>query len=64
MEHLWGSWLFAPLPGGKARLSYTLFADPAGSIPAFLVHGPQKSAAKDSVITGLQKVKAALAAKK
>jgi hypothetical protein len=64
MEQLWGSWRFAPLPGGKARLAYTLFADPGGSIPAFLVHGPQKSAAKDSVITGLKKVQAALAAKK
>jgi hypothetical protein len=64
MERLWGGWVFEPLPGGKARLAHTLFADPAGSIPAFLVHGPQKSAVKDSVITGLKKVKAALAAKK
>jgi hypothetical protein len=63
MERLWGSWLFQPLPGAKARLTYTLFADPAGSIPAFLVRRPQKSAAKDSVIMALRKVKAALEAK-
>jgi len=64
MEQLWGSWLFEPLDGGRARLTYTLYSDPAGSIPAVLVHGPAKSAAKESVVTGLQKVKAALEAKK
>jgi hypothetical protein len=64
MERLWGSWQFEPLQGGKARLTYTLFADPGGSIPAFLVHGPQKSAAKDSVVTGLRKVKEALATRR
>jgi hypothetical protein len=63
MERLWGGWQFEPLPGGKARLTYTLFADPGGSVPAFLVHGPQKSAAKASVITGLKKIKATLEAK-
>jgi hypothetical protein len=63
MERLWGGWRFEPLPGGKARLTYTLFADPGGSIPSILVHGPQKSAVKETVVTGLQHVKAALAAK-
>jgi hypothetical protein len=64
MEHLWGGWSFEPLPGGKSRLTHTLFADPGGSIPAFLVHGPQKSAVKASVRDGLQRVKAALEAKR
>lgn len=64
MDKLWGSWRFEPLDGGKARLTYTLFSDPGGSIPPFLVHGPAKSAAKESVVTGLSKVKAALEAKK
>jgi hypothetical protein len=64
MERLWGGWRFDPLPGGKARLTHTLFADPGGSIPAFLVHGPQKSAVKETVASALQKVKAALEAKK
>jgi hypothetical protein len=64
MDKLWGSWHFEPLPGGKARLTYTLFADPGGSIPSILVHGPQKSAARESVVTALQKVKAALEVKK
>lgn len=62
MDKLWGSWRFEPLPEGRSRLTYTLFADPAGSIPPFLVHGPQKSAAKDSVRAGLAKVKAAVEA--
>lgn len=61
MEQLWGSWRFQPLPDGKSRLTYTLFADPGGSIPAFLVHGPQQSATKEAVLMGLRKVKAALA---
>jgi hypothetical protein len=63
MEKLWGGWHFEPLPGRKARLTYTLFADPGGSIPSFLVHGPQKSAVKETVVKGLQYVQAALAAK-
>lgn len=64
MEKLWGSWRFEAVDGGKARLTYTLFADPGGSIPSFLVHGPQKTAAKDSVVAGLASVKQALEAKK
>lgn len=55
MNGLWGSWTFEPLASGKSRVTYTLFSDPGGSVPAFLVHGPQKSAAKDSIVKALQK---------
>ncbi|MEW5740526.1 MAG: START domain-containing protein [Myxococcota bacterium] len=64
MDKLWGSWRFEPLEKGGSRLTYTLFADPGGSIPAFLVHGSQKSAAKDSVATGIKKVKEAVEGKR
>ncbi|MEW6432989.1 MAG: START domain-containing protein [Myxococcota bacterium] len=64
IEKLWGSWRFEPLDGGKARLTYTLFADPGGSIPAVLVHGPQKTAARESVVAALSQVKKALEAKR
>lgn len=42
---LWGSWHFEALPAGGVRVTYTSFSDPGGSIPAFLVKGPQRSAA-------------------
>lgn len=42
---LWGSWHFEALPTGGVRVVYTSFSDPGGSIPAFLVKGPQRSAA-------------------
>jgi hypothetical protein len=58
MDRMWGSWTFERLESGKTRVTYTLFADPAGSIPPFLVHGAQRSAAKDSVAQGLAKAKA------
>lgn len=61
MSKLWGSWRFEALEHGKSRLTYTLFADPAGSIPSVLVHGSQKSATKDAVVAGLEKVKQAVA---
>jgi hypothetical protein len=56
MDRLWGSWRFAPIEGG-ARLTHTLFADPAGAVPPFLVHGSQRSAAKDSVKKAIEKAK-------
>lgn len=41
---LWGSWTF-DLEAGGVRVTYLSFSDPGGSIPAFLVKGPQRSAA-------------------
>jgi START domain len=57
MDRLWGSWRFTPIEGGGARVTYTLFADPAGAVPPFLVHGSQRSAAKDSVKKAIEKAK-------
>lgn len=61
MNALWGSWTFEALESGKSKVTYTLFSDPGGSVPAFLVHGPQRSAAKESVVKGLQKAAQAAA---
>jgi hypothetical protein len=37
-----GSWSVKPLEGGKARITFTTFSEPAGSIPAVFVRGPQR----------------------
>jgi hypothetical protein len=57
MEKLWGQWTFDARAAGGADVAYTLFSDPAGSVPSFLVHGGLKSSAKESVTRGLSKVK-------
>lgn len=64
MDRLWGSWNFTPVDGGAVRIVYTLFADPGGSVPAFVVHGSQRSAAKSSVKKAIAKALAGLGAKK
>ncbi|GMU61398.1 MAG: hypothetical protein AMXMBFR34_31610 [Myxococcaceae bacterium] len=52
LESLWSSWTLEPV-GDKTRVVFTLFSDPAGSVPTFIVHGPQRSAAKDTVTGAL-----------
>lgn len=42
VSKLRGYWLFEPADGGKTRLTYVVFTDPGGSIPAFLVEGNRK----------------------
>lgn len=42
VSKLRGYWLFEPVDGGKTRLTYVVFTDPGGSIPAFLVEGNRK----------------------
>ncbi len=37
-----GSWRAEPLEGGKSRLTYVIFTDPAGAIPAFFVEGARR----------------------
>ncbi len=64
MEQMWGGWQFDAVDGGKTQLTYVLFADPAGSVPTFLVHGGHKRSAKDSVRMALAKARAAQAAAK
>lgn len=57
MERLFGEWLMTPRPEGGARLRYTLFSDPAGAVPAFLVHGPAKKATVESFEKALEKTR-------
>ncbi len=57
IETMWGGWLFEAQPGRKTKLTYLIFADPAGSVPAFIVHGGQKKAAKESVLLAIEKAK-------
>jgi START domain len=49
IEKLWGGWTFSPRADGKVDVSYVMFADPAGSIPPFLVHGTQAERTRQSV---------------
>ena len=42
VSKLRGYWLFEPVEGGKTRLTFVVFTDPGGSIPAFLVEGNRK----------------------
>lgn len=42
VSKLRGYWLFEPVEGGKTKLTYVVFTDPGGSIPAFLVEGNRK----------------------
>lgn len=62
MTQLWGSWSFTPGANGKTRLVHTLFADPAGSVPAVFVHGSHRSSVLQSVRGGLAKGKLVAAA--
>ena len=58
LSGLFGSWTFDALPDGATKVTYTMFTDPAGSVPPFLVHGSLKSAVKESLAKALQKAHA------
>jgi hypothetical protein len=58
MEKLKGSWTFEPREGGKTHVTYQLWADPAGAIPAVLVHGSQREATVETLKKGIAKAKA------
>jgi START domain len=62
ITQLWGSWSFTPAANGKTKVVHTLFADPAGSVPAVFVHGSHRSSILQSVRGGLAKGKLAAAA--
>jgi hypothetical protein len=57
MEKLWGEWELVTEPAGGTRLTHTLFSDPAGSVPSFLVHADQKASTRDSVTRALEKTR-------
>lgn len=63
MEKLWGEWSFVASEQGT-RISYILYSDPAGSVPAFLVHGGQSSATREALTIALAKTKKWVEAKK
>ena len=48
IETLYGSWEFSPRADGKSDVAYRIFSEPAGSIPAFVVHGAQRDTAKSA----------------
>lgn len=60
MDKLWGEWRFEPAEGGKTKLTYTMFSDPSGSVPPFLVQGSLISAVKDSVLRALKRTREAV----
>lgn len=53
IEKLWGGWTFAPRADGKVDVTYTMFADPAGAIPPFLVHGSQAVRTRQTLLKGV-----------
>lgn len=55
LTKMWGSWSFSPTHQSATLIVYTLFADPGGSIPAFLANGSQRDAALASVRKALEK---------
>ena len=57
MDKLWGEWDLVTDPAGGSWLTHTLFSDPAGSVPSFLVHGDQKASTRDSVTRALEKTR-------
>lgn len=52
-----GSWVVVPVEGGKLSITYVIHSDPGGSVPAFLVHGGQRTAAIDFLKTILARAK-------
>lgn len=59
MTKVWGEWRFDGTASGT-DVSYTLFSDPAGSIPAFLVHGAQRGVTRDTIVLAVERVKQAV----
>jgi hypothetical protein len=60
MDKVWGEWRFDATASGT-EVSYTLFSDPAGSIPAFLVHGAQRDVTRGTIVLAVERVKQAVA---
>lgn len=53
-----GHWSLAPMDDGKVRVSYSVFSNPGGGVPAFLARGGQKRAAVDFLKTILARADA------
>ncbi len=50
-----GHWLLEPLPDGQVGITYQLYSDPGGSVPAFLAKGGQRDSVIEFVKTILQR---------
>lgn len=53
LARLKGHWFFEPRDGGT-HITYYLYSDPGGSLPAPLVHGSQRDAALNTVKKGIR----------
>jgi hypothetical protein len=51
-------WRFEPGASGKTKVTFSIFVDPAGSVPPFLTYGAQRNAAADTLKAALEKVSA------
>ncbi len=47
LKAMHGQWNVSPTPDGKVSVTYQLFTDPGGNIPAFFAHGPMRDATVD-----------------
>jgi hypothetical protein len=56
IEQLRGSWRFDP-EDGRTRITYTIYTDPGGSLPAFVIEGSRRRAAVRKVKALLAKVR-------
>ena len=52
-----GRWTVLPGGEGKVNITYLVFSDPGGGVPAFLVHGGQRNAAIDFLKTILARAR-------
>ncbi len=57
MDKLWGEWILEPVAAGGSKVTYTLFSDPAGSVPAFLVHGAARDSTREALLVGFAKTR-------
>jgi hypothetical protein len=56
MSEVRGSWTVKPLAGGKARIVFVTFSEPAGAIPAVFVRGPQRDRAEVDFFSAVEKL--------
>lgn len=58
IEKMHGGWDFEP-KGQKTKVTYSIYADPSGSVPAFLVNSSQKDIAMEAIKKGIGKAQGA-----
>jgi hypothetical protein len=63
MPRIHGHWLVYPTADGRNYVSYEIFSDPGGGVPAFLASGAQRSSAVDFVKIILDRARAPVVAR-